>query len=210
MHDDSETCMVESTRGSLLGSHLFLVLKCPSPFERKDIRVGLPQKSSFLITYLLTYLLAYLPTYLLTYSTQQSLSWEANRFAASQEIPHILWNPNVHHHTHKCPPPVPILSQIDTVHTPHIPLSGQMISPSPRLSLWIVRNMIRFYAEKLLAPRPTPKLEDHPLSAVRDCSFNILAATLHIGGRSSIRNLRTRHAVVTGTHLSLGVCKYLK
>ena len=26
--------------------------------------------------------------------------------------------------------------------------------------------------------------------------------TLHIGGRSSIRNLRTRHAVVTGTHLS--------
>jgi len=27
-------------------------------------------------------------------------------------------------------------------------------------------------------------------------------ATLHIGGLSSIRNLRTRHAVVTGTHLS--------
>jgi len=33
------------------------------------------------------------------------------------------------------------------------------------------------------------------LSAVRDCLFNMLAATLHIGGRSSIRNLRTRHAV---------------
>jgi hypothetical protein len=31
--------------------------------------------------------------------------------------------------------------------------------------------------------------------------FNIFAATLHVGGRSSIRNLRTRHAVVTGTHL---------
>jgi len=28
------------------------------------------------------------------------------------------------------------------------------------------------------------------------------APTLHIGDRSSIRNLRTRHAVVTGTHLS--------
>ena len=51
--------------------------------------------------------------------------------------------------------------------------------------------------------RPTLKLEDHHLSAVRDCLFNILAATLHIGGRSSIRNLRTRHAVVTGAHLSL-------
>jgi hypothetical protein len=33
-------------------------------------------------------------TYLLTYSTQHSPSWEANHFAASQEIPHILWNPN--------------------------------------------------------------------------------------------------------------------
>jgi hypothetical protein len=55
-----------------------------------------------------------------------------------------------------------------------------------------------FDGEALLAPRPTPKLEDHPLSAVRDWLFNIFAATLHIGGRSSIRNLRTRHAVVTG------------
>ena len=43
--------------------------------------------------------------------------------------------------------------------------------------------------------RPTPKLEDHPLSAVRDCLFNIFAATHHIGGRSSIRKLRTRHAM---------------
>jgi len=61
-----------------------------------------------------------------------------------------------------------------------------------------------FHGEALLAPRPTPKLEDHPLSAVRDCLFNLFAATFHIGGRSSIRNLRTRHAVVTGTHLSHG------
>jgi hypothetical protein len=38
----------------------------------------------------------------------------------------------------------------------------------------------RFYGGGLLAPRPTPKLEDHPLSAVRDCLFNIFAATLRI------------------------------
>ena len=56
-----------------------------------------------------------------------------------------------------------------------------------------------FYREGLLAPHPTPKLEDHPLSAVHDSLFNLFAATLHKGGRSSIRNLRTRHAVVTGT-----------
>jgi len=62
-----------------------------------------------------------------------------------------------------------------------------------------------FHGEALLVPRPTPKLEDHPLSAVRDCLFNLFAATLHNGGRSSIRKLRTRHAVVTGTNLSRGV-----
>jgi hypothetical protein len=57
---------------------------------------------------------------------------------------------------------------------------------------------ISFHGE-LLAPRPTPKLEDHPLSAVPDCLFNIFAATLHIGGCSSIHNLRMHHAVVTLT-----------
>ena len=61
-----------------------------------------------------------------------------------------------------------------------------------------------FYRRIVLSPeeasRPTPKLEDHPLSAVRNCLFDLFAATLHIGGRSSIRNLRTRYAVVTGTH----------
>ena len=43
-----------------------------------------------------------------TYSMVQSPSWEANWFAASQEIPHISRNPKVHYHTHKRPPPVPI------------------------------------------------------------------------------------------------------
>ena len=69
--------------------------------------------------------------------------------------------------------------------------------------------MILFYCEELLTPRQTPKLEDHLLSAVRDFLFNIFLATLHTGGRSSIRNLRMRQAVVKGTHLSQFAIKCL-
>jgi len=65
-----------------------------------------------------------------------------------------------------------------------------------------------FYREGLLAPRPTPKMEGQPSSAVHDCLFNLFAAALHIGGRSSIRNL-TRQAVVTGTHY-MGLIAYRK
>ena len=70
------------------------------------------------------------------------------------------------------------------------------------------RNKPSFYGEQLLAPLPTPKLEDHNLSAVRDCLFNLFAATLLIRGCSSISNLRMCHAVVTGSHL-LRDCRIL-
>jgi len=58
----------------------------------------------------------------------------------------------------------------------------------------------------LLAPGPTPKLEEQSLSAIRHCLFNTFAATCHIWCRSSNRSLRTRHVVETRTHLSRSNC----
>jgi hypothetical protein len=112
-------------------------------------------------------------TDLLTYCMEQSPSWEATRFSASQEISRILWNPKVYY----------LIQRASQVRD-------------------FCKHFVTGYAEEFLAPRPTPKLEDHLLSVIRYWLFNIFAATLFIEGRSSIRNLRTRHAVVTETHLS--------
>jgi hypothetical protein len=41
------------------------------------------------------------------------------------------------------------------------------------------RKTFIFYGEELLAPRQNPKLQDHPLSVVFECLFNIVVAMLH-------------------------------
>ena len=79
-------------------------------------------------------------TKMLTYSTVQSPSLAANRFAASQEIPRISRNPKLHYRTHKRPPPVSILGQLNPVHIPTshlLQIRPNVIHPStPRSPQW--------------------------------------------------------------------------
>jgi hypothetical protein len=113
-------------------------------------------------------------TYLLM---QLSPSWGANNWAATQELPSISWNPKVQYSIYKRPPLVPVLFILG-------------IRPGPR-PLLNVRNKLIFYGE-LLAPRQTPKLEYHPLLAVRDCLFNTFAAVLH-NWRASLRSANMKY-----------------
>lgn len=69
-------------------------------------------------------------------------------------------------------------------------------------------NKAIFYGEELsAAPCPTPKLGDHPLSAVCDCLFNKFASTIHIGCCFSTCNLRMCHCCGDNVHNTL-IWKY--
>ena len=95
---------------------------------------------------------------------EQIPSWEANRFAASQEIPCILWNPKARYRIQKRPPPVPILNQLDPLHTPtsHFPkIHLNIILPStPGSSQWSLS--LRFPHQNPLHTSPLPHMRYMP------------------------------------------------
>ena len=89
---------------------------------------------------------------------EQSPSWEANRFSASQEILHILRNPKVHYHIHKYTPPVPIHSQLDPIHTPQPTSRRSILILSSYLSLGLPSGLFpsRFPTKTLYTPLLSP------------------------------------------------------
>jgi hypothetical protein len=99
----------------LTGSLWLCLCLCPSKLLCRLVTISFPLKTKLIF---LNKSVLSIKCIILTYSMEQSPSWEANRFAASQEIPRILWNPKVHYRNHKCPPSVSILSQLNPVHIP--------------------------------------------------------------------------------------------
>ena len=88
----------------------------------------------------------------------QSPSWEANWFAASQEVPRISRSPKVHYCTHKFPPPVSILGQHNPVHIPTsdlLEIHPNIIHPSiPRSPQWSLS--LRFPHQDPIHPLSSP------------------------------------------------------
>ena len=109
------------------------------------------------------YLATWLDIHLFTYSMVQSPSWEANWFAASQEIPCISRNSNVHYRTHKRPPPVSILGQPNPVHIPtshFLEIHPNIIHPStPRSPQW--SPSLQFPHQDPIHPLSSPITHTH-------------------------------------------------
>ena len=136
-----------------------------------------------------------------SYSMVQSPSWAANWFAASQEIPSISRNPNVHYRTHKRPPPVPILGQPNPVHIPTSHLMEIHLILSTHLRLDLPSGLLPsgFPTKTLYTPSP------HPYAPhAQPISFSILSPRTILGEQyksfsSSLCNLL--HSPVTSSLL---------
>jgi hypothetical protein len=117
-------------------------------------------------------------------SMEQSLPWEANSHSAGQDVPHLLWKLEVHYHVQKGLLLIPILRQMNPVHTvpPYLcKIQCNIIFPSmPRSSKWSLP--FRFSNQHIVCIFLFPWVcylpcQSHPLWFNSLCSLFQLSAT---------------------------------
>ena len=123
---------------------------------------------------------------------EQSPSWEANPFPDSQEIPRILWSPQVHYRSNKCPPPVPILSQLEPFHNHtfyFLKIHLNIILPSTPGSLkWHLSLGFPHQNPKYAFSYPHTRYIPHPSHSSRfDHSINV-GWGVHIQSHNQLQN----------------------
>jgi len=143
----------------------------------------------------------------LSLSMEQCPFCETNRSSASQEIPLILWKPQVHYCIHKPSPTGLILSQINPVHIfPKHSWRSILIfyPPTPRSSKWSLslrsphRNPICTSSLSHTSQKPRPCHSSwihHPNNIWRGVQSCRTKRSVHIRGRHEIlRNIISLHS----------------
>ena len=109
---------------------------------------------------------------MLPYLIEKTSSWEANRFSVNPNITRISWNPKVHYHAYKKPPPAPVLDHINQFSAPtshFLKIHFNIILPStPGSSKWYLspsfpnQNPVCTSPHTCYLPTPSHILESEP------------------------------------------------